>query len=58
MTAASPERRPATEEISGAIERVAFHNEDSGFCMLRIKTNGHRETTVGERVCIPKPSDH
>jgi hypothetical protein len=31
MTAAMPERRPATEEISGVIERVTFHNDDSGF---------------------------
>jgi hypothetical protein len=40
MTAAIPERRPATEEISGVIERVTFHNEDSGFCVLRVKTKG------------------
>jgi hypothetical protein len=30
MNAAIPERRPATEEISGLIERVTFHNDDSG----------------------------
>jgi hypothetical protein len=35
MNAAIPERRPATEEISGLIERVTFHNDDSGFCVLR-----------------------
>src|SRR5208337_228264 len=47
MNAAIPERRPATEEISGLIERVTFHNEESGFCVLRVKTPGHRdETTV------------
>jgi hypothetical protein len=34
MNAAIPERRPATEEISGLIERVMFHNEESGFCVL------------------------
>jgi hypothetical protein len=34
MTAAIPERRPATEQISGVIERVTFHNEGSGFCVL------------------------
>ena len=28
-----PERRPATEEISGVIEPVTFHTEDSGFCV-------------------------
>jgi exodeoxyribonuclease V alpha subunit len=41
-----PERRPATEEISGVIERVTFHNDDSGFCVLRVKTKGHREETT------------
>jgi hypothetical protein len=34
MTAAIPERRPETEEISGVIECVPFHNHDSGFCVL------------------------
>lgn len=31
MTAAMPECRPAMEQISGVIERVTFHNHDSGF---------------------------
>jgi exodeoxyribonuclease V alpha subunit len=36
-----------TEEISGLIERVTFHNDESGFCVLRVRTRGHRdETTV------------
>ena len=46
MNAAIPERRPASEEISGVIERVAFHNEDSGFCVLRVKARGQREETT------------
>ena len=47
MNAAIPERKPATEEISGLVERVTFHNEESGFCVLRVKTPGHRrEATV------------
>src|SRR5215475_10195461 len=46
MNAATPQRKPATEEISGLIERVTFHNEDSGFCVLRVKTPGHREETT------------
>jgi len=29
--AATPVRRPATEELSGVIERVTLHNDDSGF---------------------------
>lgn len=35
MNAAIPERRPAVEEISGVIERVTFHNHQSGVWMLR-----------------------
>lgn len=46
MNAATPERSPATEEISGVIERVTFHNEDSGFCVLRVKARGRREETT------------
>jgi exodeoxyribonuclease V alpha subunit len=46
MNAAIPQRRPATEEISGVIERVTFHNDESGFCVLRVKTKGHREETT------------
>jgi len=46
MNAAIPARRPATEEISALIERVTFHNEENGFCVLRVKTPGHREETT------------
>src|SRR5436853_5835545 len=46
MNAAIPERRPVTEEISGLIERVTFHNDDSGFCVLRVKARGQREETT------------
>jgi exodeoxyribonuclease V alpha subunit len=47
MNAAIPERRPASEEICGLIERVTFHNDESGFCVLRVKARGQRdETTV------------
>jgi len=46
MNAAIPECRPATEEISGLIERITFHNDDSGFCVLRVKAHGQREETT------------
>ena len=36
--AAIPERRPAAEEISGVIERVTFHPDENGVCVLGIKT--------------------
>jgi exodeoxyribonuclease V alpha subunit len=37
------------EEISGAIERITFHNLDNGYCVLRVQAGGHREvvTVVG-----------
>src|ERR1700722_13811382 len=31
------------EPLAGLVERVTFHNADSGFCVLRIKVRGHRE---------------
>jgi len=34
MNAAIPERKPTAEEVSGLIERVTFHNDENGFCVL------------------------
>jgi exodeoxyribonuclease V alpha subunit len=48
MNAAMPERRTATEQISGVIERVTFHNDDSGFCALRVKVRGQEDETVAD----------
>jgi exodeoxyribonuclease V alpha subunit len=51
--AASPQSQdlspPAAERLSGLVERVTFHNADSGFCVLRLKVKGERElvTLVG-----------
>ena len=38
-----------TETLHGQIERITFHNEESGFCVLRTKVKGHKEliTVVG-----------
>jgi exodeoxyribonuclease V alpha subunit len=49
MNAATPERQPTTEQISGLIERVTFHSDESGFCVLRVKVKGQREevTVIG-----------
>src|ERR1700733_6638600 len=47
--------QPATQEVlAGPVERVTFHNDDSGFCVLRIKARGHREliTVVGHAAVI------
>jgi exodeoxyribonuclease V alpha subunit len=37
------------EQLAGLVERVTFHNDESGFCVLRIKARGHRDlvTVVG-----------
>ena len=39
----------SADRIEGLIERVTYFNEDSGFCVLRVKTSGHRDvaTVVG-----------
>ncbi len=44
-------RQPPTsiEQIQGFVERVTFHGEDSGFCVLQVKARGQRDlvTVVG-----------
>jgi hypothetical protein len=43
-----------TEVLTGWVERVTFHNEDTGFCVLRVKLRGQRELTsvVGHAASI------
>ncbi len=31
------------EPLSGLVERVTFHSQETGFCVLRVKVRGHRE---------------
>ena len=33
----------ATEVLGGLVERVTFHNEENGFCVLRVKARGQRD---------------
>ena len=33
----------ARAPLAGLVERVTFHNADSGFCVLCIKVRGHRD---------------
>ncbi len=42
------------EVLAGAVERVTFHGEDSGFCVLRVKARGRRElvTVVGHAAAV------
>jgi len=46
--------RPDREVLAGTVERVTFHNAESGFCVLRIKARGHRDlvTIVGHAATI------
>src|SRR5260363_142698 len=32
--------KPALERLAGLVERVTFHNADTGFCVLRLKVKG------------------
>ena len=44
----------ATEVLAGLVERVTFHNEESGFCVLRVKARGQRDliTVLGHAAMI------
>ena len=51
------ERQPGSAErevLAGLVERVTFHNPDSGFCVLRVKARGHRDlvTVVGHAAMV------
>ncbi len=60
MTERSPPYRsgqPAEspqERLSGSVERVTFHSEQSGFCVLRVKVRGHRDlvTVIGSAASV------
>ncbi len=40
--------------MAGLVERVTFHNDENGFCVLRVKARAHREliTVVGQAAAI------
>lgn len=42
------------ERLSGSVERVTFHSEESGFCVLRTKVKGQRDliTVIGSAASI------
>ena len=44
----------STEVLAGLVDRVTFHNSDSGFCVLRVKARGQRDliTLVGHAAMI------
>src|SRR6202140_2195122 len=51
----TPQPESSTQEVlAGIVERVTFHNAESGFCVLRAKARGHRElvTVIGHAATI------
>jgi len=46
--------RPPVEYLSGSVERVTFHSEESGFCVLKVKVKGQRDliTVVGSSAAV------
>jgi len=46
--------QPEREVLAGLVERVTFHNADTGFCVLRVKARSHRDlvTIVGHAATI------
>ena len=50
-----PQPEPSNQEVlAGLTERVTYHNEENGFCVLRMKARGHRElvTLMGHAATI------
>ena len=46
------------EHLTGPIERVTFHSEQTGFCVLRVKVRGFRElVTVVGTLCEPRAGE-
>jgi exodeoxyribonuclease V alpha subunit len=45
--------QPCGEVLAGIVERVTFHNAETGFC-VRVKARGHRDlaTVVGHAETI------
>src|ERR1700719_1327148 len=44
----------STEVLAGLVERVTFHNDENGFCVLRVKARGQRDliTVLGHAAMV------
>ena len=51
---AGPQSQSSTENLAGLVERVTYHNEENGFCVLRLKARGQRDliTVTGHAAMI------
>jgi len=41
-----------SEELTGVIERITFHNLDTGYCVLRVQARGQRELVTVVGTCL------
>ena len=50
----APRTSTPTEVLAGLVERVTFHNDENGFCVLRVKARGQRDliTVLGHAAMI------
>jgi exodeoxyribonuclease V alpha subunit len=50
----APMTSTPTEILAGLVERVTYHNEENGFCVLRVKARGQRDliTVLGHAAMI------
>ncbi len=46
LASSDQEALSLAEHLVGSIERVTFHNDETGFCVLRVKARGHRKPVV------------
>src|SRR5690349_5723952 len=46
MSASPASDQPYREVLAGIVERVTFHNAETGFCVLQVKARGHRDLTT------------
>jgi exodeoxyribonuclease V alpha subunit len=52
--AAAHTQQGPQDVLAGIVERVTYHNEENGFCVLRVKAHGQRDlvTVVGHAAAI------
>ncbi|HUC17014.1 MAG TPA: ATP-dependent RecD-like DNA helicase [Acetobacteraceae bacterium] len=54
MRGDAPRAEPASEFLTGTVERVTYHNAENGFCVLRVQARGRRDpvSLVGHAAAI------
>ncbi len=42
----------AQEVLAGLVERVTYHNQESGFCVLKVKARGHATSRISTSTTV------